>query len=85
MKVTKLYHGGYDIIVYVNVIKKECEPLTSQEPTITNIAGTGGMTRSGQIYGPKQQKKDDIMVKDKGKVMVEESQEQEPPSKNFTD
>ena len=43
------------------------------------------MTRIGRVYGPEQQKKDDTMVKDKGKVVVETSQEQESPSKNFTD
>ena len=42
------------------------------------------MTRSGQIYGPEPQKKDDVVAKDKGKVLVESSQEQEPPNQNFT-
>ena len=29
------------------------------------------MTRSGRIYGPEPQKKDDVMDKDKGKVVDE--------------
>ena len=40
---------SYDSTVYLNGLKQECEPLTSQGPAITNIEGT----RSGQIYGPK--------------------------------
>ena len=44
---------SYDSIVYVNGLRKECELSTSQGPAITNIAGTGGITRSVQIYGPK--------------------------------
>ena len=43
------------------------------------------MTRSGRIYRPVPQKKNDVVVKDKGKSMEEASQEQEPPNKNFTD
>ena len=51
------------------------------------------MTRNGRIFGSKPQKKKDIMVenkdvtlvKEKGKEVVEVSQEQEPPSKNFTE
>ena len=70
---------------YVNGLKKEWEPSTIQEPTITNIAGTRGMTRSGQIYGHEPQKKNDVVVKDKGKVVIEESQEQEPSNKIFID
>ena len=43
------------------------------------------MTRSGRIYGPEPQKKNDVMVKDKGKVMVDANQEQKPLRKDFTD
>ena len=43
----KAVSWSYDSTIYVNGLKQECESSTSQEPTITNIAGTGGMTRSG--------------------------------------
>ena len=76
---------NYATTVYVNGLKQECEPSTSQGPAITNIAGTGGITCSGRVYGPEKQNKDDIVVKDRGKALVETSEEQEPPSKNFTD
>ena len=44
---------SYDSTVYVNGLKQECEPSSSQGPTISNIAGTRGMTHSGRIFGPK--------------------------------
>ena len=84
---------SYDSIVYVNGLKQECESSSSQGPVISNIVGTGGMTRSGWIFGSEPQKKDDVAVKrkndtlvnNKGKAVVEASQETEPPSKKFTD
>ena len=42
---------------------------------ITNIAGKGGMTHNGGIYAPEPQKKDDAVVKDKGKVVVDTNRE----------
>ena len=38
---------SYDSTVYVNGLKQECEPSSSQGLAISNIAGIGGMTRSG--------------------------------------
>ena len=38
---------GYDSTVYVNGLKQEFELSSRQGPAISNIAGTGGMTRSG--------------------------------------
>ena len=43
--------------VYVNGLKQEYEPLTSQGPEITNIAETWGMTHGGRIYSPEPLKK----------------------------
>ena len=76
---------GYDTTVYINGQKQECKPSTCQGPAVTNIAGTEGLTRSGQIYGPEQQNKDKLVAKDKGKVVAETSQEQEIPSKSVID
>ena len=82
---------SYESTVYVNGLKQECESLTSQGLAISNIGGTGGINRSGRIFGSEPQKKNDVVVenkndtfeKDKGKAVVEANQEQEPPSKNF--
>ena len=48
---------SYDSTVYVNGLKQECESSTSQEPVISNIAGTKGMTHSGRIFGSELQKR----------------------------
>ena len=77
---------SYDSAVYINGLKQENEPLSSQGPAISNIAGTWGMTRSGRVFGSEPpKKKDATSIKDKGKAVVETSQEKEPPSKNITD
>ena len=49
----KAVSWSYDSTAYINGLNQECEPSISQGPTITNIAGTGGMTHSDRIYGPK--------------------------------
>ena len=51
------------------------------------------MTHNGRVYSPEPQKKNNVVVKDKidallmdkGKVVMDTNQEQESPSKNFTD
>ena len=63
-KSNKVVPWGYDSTVYVNGLKQECEPSTSQGHVVTNIAGTGGMTCTGRIYGSERQTKNDIIVKD---------------------
>ena len=77
---------SYDSAVYINGVKQESEPSPSQGLGISNIAGTRGMNRSGRIFGVEpSKKKDETPIKDKGKAIVDTSQETEPPSKNFTD
>ena len=77
---------SYDSVVYINRVKQEDGPSSSQGPTISNIAGIGGITWSGRVFGSEPpKKKDETSIKDKGKAVVEASQEKEPPSKNFTD
>ena len=43
------------------------------------------MARSGCAFAPDIQKKDATLTKDKGKVVAESNQGQEPLSKTFTD
>ena len=77
---------SYDSVVYINRVKQEGGPSPSQGPAISNIAGTGGMTRSGRIFGAGLSKKMDVIpTKDKGKAVVDTNQETESPSKDFTD
>ena len=56
---------NYTAITYVG--KK---PLVL-EPTITNIAGVGGMTQSGRIFAPEQPLKKNTLKSLKGKEFVE--------------
>ena len=63
---------SYDSAVYINGIKQESGSSPSQGPVISNIAGTGGMTRSGRIFGAELSKKTDVIpTKDKGKEVVD--------------
>ncbi|XP_058763854.1 uncharacterized protein LOC131637289 [Vicia villosa] len=68
---------SYDTTVYINGQK--------QEPAIINIAGTGGITRSGRVYAPDLQEKDKNPTKDKGKAIAEASQEPESSNKALLD
>ena len=41
---------SYDPAVYVNGSKQEYKPSSSQEPAISNIEGTEGITRNGRVF-----------------------------------
>ncbi|MCI32158.1 gag-protease polyprotein, partial [Trifolium medium] len=49
---TKRIPWNYQSTAYVGD-----QPLTSVEPNVTNIAGIGGMTRSGRVFAPEQPNK----------------------------
>ena len=52
-KSDKAVPRSYDPAVYINGSKQECEPSSSQEPAISNLAGMRGITRSGRVFGNK--------------------------------
>ena len=61
---------SYDSTVYVNGSKQECEPSSGREPAISNIAGTGGITRSGRVFGNKPLEKNTNVPKNKSDLVT---------------